>query len=102
MFTLYWGGRHTCRRRQRSRIMQNRYRCTSGGMGNRNSPYRGGAKDTCMGRYGTRREAGSHRTLWKRIGLMYPGCVNKHCSTHQILCYKCDPFLAKERQGQAH
>ena len=33
---------------------------------------------------------------------VYAMCVNKHCSTHQILCYKCDPFLAKERQGQAH
>ena len=65
--------------------MQNRYRSTSGGMGNRNSPYRGGANDTCMGRYGTRREAGSHRTLWKRIGLMYPGGVSIGGSTNRTL-----------------
>ena len=65
--------------------MQNRYRSTSGGMGNRNSPYRGGANDTCMGQYGTRREAGSQRTLWKRIGLMYPGGVSIGGSTNRTL-----------------
>ena len=33
---------------------------------------------------------------------VYAMCVNEHCSTHQILCYKCDTFLAKETQGQGH
>ena len=65
--------------------MQNRYRSTGGGMGNKNSPYKGGANDICMGRYGTRRDAGFHRTLWKRMGLMYPGGVSIGGSTDRTL-----------------
>ena len=65
--------------------MQNRYSCTSLGIGKRNSPCSGSANDTCKCRYGTRKEAGSHRTLQNRIGLMYGGGVGIGGSTDRTL-----------------